>query len=128
MPPSEVDTRGLLYLTGVFVLDWKNTAENKSSAKLLHEGEPPQNSNFVRKLLPGNERVLCLNEATGEVLWTHEYECPYMMVATYANGPRVTLAVDGGHVYSLGAESRLSCLRVEDGSVAWERDLRIDYG
>jgi outer membrane protein assembly factor BamB len=60
----------------VFVLDWKNTAKDKSNAKLLHEGEPPQNSNFVRKLLPGNERVHCLNEATGEVLWTHEYECP----------------------------------------------------
>ena len=50
------------------------------------------------------------------------------MVATYANGPRVTPAVDDGHVYSLGAEGRLSCLQVEDGTVAWERDLQKSYG
>src|SRR5690242_14286284 len=26
---------------------------------------------------PGTERVLCLDEADGKVLWKHEYDCPY---------------------------------------------------
>src|SRR5215813_8240740 len=34
---------------------------------------------FDRGSVPGTERVLCLNEADGKVVWKHEYDCPYTM-------------------------------------------------
>ena len=110
----------------VYVVDWIGSKVD-GSPKLLHEGEVPKNTNFVRQLLPGRERVLCLDESNGEILWTHEYDCPYSTVATYAIGPRATPTVDGDHVYTLGAEGNLNCLRVTDGSVVWSKDYKVDY-
>jgi outer membrane protein assembly factor BamB len=101
----------------VFVMDRISDLPDLQAGKLLHEKDPPQNRNFVRRLLPGSERVVCLRESDGEVLWTHQYECPYTTVATYAIGPRCTPTVDGARVYTLGEEGDLSCLNVDDGSV-----------
>ena len=36
--------------------------------------EPGTNINFVRARIPGRERVLCLKESDGELLWEHSYE------------------------------------------------------
>lgn len=71
-----------VYGERVFVMDWvPGTAD---AAEFLHEGAPPGNQNFVRKILPGTERVLCLRESDGKVLWSHQYDCAYSSVATYA--------------------------------------------
>lgn len=78
-----------------------------------------------RSELQGSERVLCFDAASGESLWTHEYDCPYRI--SYAEGPRCTPAVDGDRVYTLGAEGNLCCLNVTDGKVVWERSLKTDY-
>ena len=42
---------------------------------------------FDRREVRGFERVLCLSEADGQVLWKYEYECPYTI--SYPAGPRV---------------------------------------
>lgn len=100
-------------------------------------------------MLPGTERVVCLDEADGKILWTHEYDCPYTTAGDYAIGPRVTPTVGGGRGVPLQATfgmaiappvaegnsifimsySRKSwCLRVaEDGlsaEVAWQGNTR----
>lgn len=111
----------------VFVMDRSEASEDLQSGKLLHEGEAPKNYNFVRRLLPGNERVLCLRETDGKQLWTHTYDCPYTSVAMYAIGPRCTPTVDGDRVYTLGAEGDLFCLSVLDGSVVWHRNFVNDF-
>ncbi|MBC8003647.1 MAG: PQQ-like beta-propeller repeat protein [Opitutaceae bacterium] len=85
----------------------------------------PSNA-FSRGEIPGTERVLCLNEADGKILWQHEYECAYTV--SYASGPRVTPAVDDGRVYTLGTEGNLLCLDAEMGTVLWSHDFRKDYG
>jgi outer membrane protein assembly factor BamB len=110
----------------VFVLDRVAPFIDPDEAQLLHD-VAPDNSNFVRRLLPGKERVVCLNEADGAILWTHEYDCPYTVATTYANGPRATPAVDDGHVYTLGTEGHLVCLRIADKELIWSRDLKDDY-
>ena len=79
-----------------------------------------------RTQLQGQERVLCLDAASGETLWTHSYDRPYAI--SYAVGPRATPAVDGDRVYTLGAEGNLKCLSTDDGSVVWEKDLQAAYG
>lgn len=81
--------------------------------------------NFERKNFSGIERVLCLNESTGEVLWKHEYPVKYTI--SYPAGPRCTPVVDENFVYVLGAEGNLVCLAVESGDVQWEVDLRKRY-
>ena len=72
------------------------------------------------------ERVLCLNETDGQVLWKHEYECPYTI--SYPAGPRVAPMVSEGKVYTLGAEGNLLCLDAASGRVLWSRDFKKDFG
>jgi outer membrane protein assembly factor BamB len=65
------------------------------------------------------ERVLCLDEKTGEVLWTHAYPAMYTM--QYSAGPRATPTVDGDRVYTLGAEGNLFCLDAKTGKPIWSK-------
>src|SRR4026207_2173445 len=41
----------------------------------LAKGAANPSSPWGRGEIPGNERVLCLNEADGKILWQHEYDC-----------------------------------------------------
>jgi outer membrane protein assembly factor BamB len=74
---------------------------------------------------PAQERVLCLDEATGKVLWEHSYECRYSI--QYPAGPRATPLVSGGKVYTLGAMGDLLCLDAASGRVIWSKNFRKDY-
>lgn len=82
--------------------------------------------NFERKSFTGSERVHCLDAATGKVIWTHEYPVTYGI--SYPAGPRCTPTVDGGKVYTLGAEGHLFCFDAQSGSIAWSKELKKEYG
>jgi len=82
--------------------------------------------NFDRREFSGTERVHCLEEATGKVLWTHEYPVKYSI--SYPAGPRCTPVVYDGLVYTLGAEGHLFCLSTDNGKVVWSHDLKTEYG
>ncbi len=86
----------------------------------------PKGQNFERGKIPGAERVLCLDEKTGAILWKHEYDCPYDV--SYPSGPRVTPVVRDGRVYTLGTEGHLFCLDADSGKVRWAREFKMDYG
>ncbi|MFH1266914.1 MAG: PQQ-binding-like beta-propeller repeat protein, partial [Planctomycetota bacterium] len=73
----------------------------------------------------GRERVLCLDEATGKILWTHAYPCAYSVA--YGSGPRATPTVQGDRVYTLGAMGDLFCLDSAAGRVVWQKNLAGDY-
>ena len=77
------------------------------------------------KGVTGVERVLCLDQANGQLIWKHEYPVRYTM--SYPAGPRCTPIVDGGLVYTLGGEGNLFCFRVKDGEIVWSKDLVKDY-
>lgn len=81
---------------------------------------------FARGEIPGTERVLCLNEADGKILWEHTYDCPYTV--SYAAGPRCTPLVRDGRVYTLGTEGNLFCLDAASGKVVWSREFKKDFG
>ncbi len=78
-----------------------------------------------RTELAGRERVLCLDAATGALLWEHIYDCRYGI--SYAAGPRCTPTVADGKVYALGAEGNLVCLDAATGRVVWQKDFKQDY-
>ena len=80
---------------------------------------------FQRSIINGTERVLCLDEASGKILWQHEYDCPYTV--SYPAGPRATPLVSEGKVYTLGAEGNLFCLDTKDGKVIWSHEFKKDY-
>jgi outer membrane protein assembly factor BamB len=97
--------------------------------RILAEGaKNPKESFPMRpsKGIPGSERVLCLNEADGKLLWKHEYECPY--TCSYPLGPRTTAVVHDGKVYTLGTEGNLFCFDAGTGKVLWSHEFKKDYG
>jgi outer membrane protein assembly factor BamB len=83
------------------------------------------NSPDARNELQGHERVLCLDAATGSLIWKEQYRRPYRL--SYAAGPRATPTVDNGKVYTLGAHGDLLCLDVERGAVIWRKDLEKEF-
>jgi outer membrane protein assembly factor BamB len=81
---------------------------------------------FEQTTIPGTERVLCLNEADGKILWQHDYDCPYTV--SYPAGPRASPLVDEGRVYTLGTEGHLLCLDATTGKVLWSKVFTKQYG
>jgi outer membrane protein assembly factor BamB len=94
--------------------------------RVLPDGVSAPASGFSRATLEGKERVLCLDEATGKVLWTHAYDCTYRI--GYPAGPRATPAVAGGKVYTLGTMGDLCCLDAESGKLLWSKNFPKEYG
>ena len=92
----------------VFVLDWLEDPESRT--------------------LDGTERLVALDEETGEQLWAHEWATSYRMLqVSYAIGPRATPTVDGDRVYALGASGNLRCIDVESGELIWQKNYIDDY-
>jgi outer membrane protein assembly factor BamB len=98
----------------VYLLDYERTS-----------GEIANNPG-AKDQLTGQERVRCLDAATGDVIWEYAYQQPYAI--SYGSGPRATPTVDGDLVYALGAEGRLTCLTAGKGDLVWSRDFKQDYG
>ena len=89
----------------VFVLDYQETPGSRT--------------------MDGHERLLVLDEETGEVLWTREWPATYRNIHfKFAIGPRATPTVDGERVYVLGAAGDAVVLRRRDG----RSDLARRYG
>jgi outer membrane protein assembly factor BamB len=102
----------------VYVMDRQLPADAKPA--------PAAQTGFMKRTQkPGSERVLCLNEADGKLLWKHEYDCPYTV--QYDSGPRTTPLVHDHNVYTVGAEGNLFCLDTDQGKVIWSHDFKKDY-
>jgi outer membrane protein assembly factor BamB len=73
------------------------------------------------------QRALALDERTGQILWTREWNANYAgLEAVFAVGPRATPTVDGNRVYVLGTMGNLLALDVSDGRVLWQKDFVAD--
>jgi outer membrane protein assembly factor BamB len=91
------------------------------------QGKLPERKPGERTLpvIPGNERVLCLDARTGSKVWEHIYDCAYRI--SYPSGPRATPLVSDGRVFTLGAMGDLLCLSARDGKVIWQRQFLKDF-
>jgi outer membrane protein assembly factor BamB len=94
--------------------------------RVLAPGSRDPDDPFKPSGSTGKERMVCLDEATGKPLWTHEYDCKYQI--SYPCGPRATPAVEGDKVYTLGAMGDLNCLETASGKVLWSKNFVHDYG
>jgi outer membrane protein assembly factor BamB len=75
----------------------------------------------------GTERAMALDEKTGTILWTQEWPADYTGIS-WPVGPRATPTVDEDRVYVVGADGKMFCLNVKDGSIVWKKDFVADYG
>ncbi|MDP7655333.1 MAG: PQQ-binding-like beta-propeller repeat protein [Roseibacillus sp.] len=105
----------------VFVMD------RQAKPYVTEKLKPGSNVNFARGRIPGWERILCLDESSGEVIWEHSYRADYSSVYPYAIGPRTTPLVHDGMVYTLGAEGHLHACTVDGGQLVWHRNILKDY-
>lgn len=94
--------------------------------KQLPEGVREGGNPFQRSRTNATERVLCLSDRDGSVLWRYEYDCPYTV--SYPAGPRTTPVIHDDRVYTLGAEGHLFCFEADTGKVIWSKNFRTDYG
>lgn len=81
--------------------------------------------NFQRLKFNGTERVICLDEKTGNIVWKHDYPVEYSI--SYPSGPRCTPTIENDRVYVLGAEGHLFCFNLNDGSILWSKELKQEY-
>lgn len=93
--------------------------------KQLPQGTEEVADPFKRGRTPASERILCLDDKDGSVIWKHEYECPYTV--SYPAGPRTTPVVMDGRLYTLGSEGHLFCLGAEKGNVIWSKEIKVEY-
>ena len=92
----------------VFVLDYQETPGTRT--------------------MDGTERLLCLDEGTGAILWTHEWPTTYRnLLGSFATGPRATPTVDGDRVYVVGAGGMILSLDTETGQPLWQLDTVTEY-
>ena len=70
----------------------------------------------------GRERVVCINAASGKLIWEHLYNIDYGDLQ-YGKGPRATPTVHADRVYTIGATGELRCLDAASGSLVWAKSL-----
>jgi outer membrane protein assembly factor BamB len=75
------------------------------------------------------ERIVVLDESTGKILWTKEWETDYSpMVDVWSIGPVATPTVDGDRVYVVGRMGDMLALNIADGKVLWQKNYERDFG
>ena len=81
---------------------------------------------FVQGARNGQSSVAALNRADGKQVWVKA------LGPAGDNdrgpGPRSTPTVDGDRMYVLTESGDLACLRVQDGTVVWQRNILKEFG
>ena len=76
----------------------------------------------------GNEEIIeCRTVFLGEPVWKHAYRCYYRSQIAPDNGPRAVPAIHAGKVYTLGADGKFHCLKLDNGEVVFQVDLQEKY-
>ena len=69
-----------------------------------------------------------LDASSGNVKWTFAYPSHYRDRFGFDEGPRSAPTVDGGQVFTYGAEGMLHCVDAKTGAQQWSVDLVSDFG
>lgn len=73
-----------------------------------------------------DEMLLAYDVADGKPLWATKTGRAYR--ENMGNGPRGTPTVDNGHVYALGANGDLACVKTDKGDLVWQQNILDEYG
>jgi outer membrane protein assembly factor BamB len=80
---------------------------------------------YVQMMSGRQSAVASLNRANGALVWSRT-------LGPGGNndrgpGPRSTPTIDGDRLYVLTENGELACLRIQDGSVVWQRNILKDF-
>ena len=93
--------------------------------RVLNEGAKNPDNPFGRVGVSGTDRLLCLDEKTGEQLWKFEHKVEYRVM--YAAGTRCTPTVDGDLTFWLDTMGDLFALETKTGKLVWKKNYRADF-
>ncbi|MFW6286816.1 MAG: PQQ-binding-like beta-propeller repeat protein, partial [Candidatus Sumerlaeota bacterium] len=117
---SEFPEEGLLY-------KWKVDIGPGYSSPAITNGRVYITDRFETPDGRDVERLLCLRENNGEIIWTIAWPAAYKSIG-YATGPRSMPLVHDGRVYVLGSMGRLTCVDDSTGTEMWSKDYVEDFG
>lgn len=69
-----------------------------------------------------DEMLYCLDENTGNMLWSTEVG--RLLTNNWGDGPRGTPTIEGDRVYAMGGQGTLICAKISDGKVLWKKTMR----
>jgi outer membrane protein assembly factor BamB len=125
-PRRDADVRGVRITT-----DWKTAPPDPAWRKPIGEGWSSLavvgDRLFTQEQAGKVERVICLDTATGRLLWAHE-DTSRHTDSQGGDGPRATPTFADGRLYTLGATGILNCLDAASGARKWHRDIGQDAG
>jgi outer membrane protein assembly factor BamB len=75
----------------------------------------------------GNEVTEALDAGTGKTLWTDEYPTKFKPEVGGGDGPLCVPVIQGGRVFTFGAEGMLTCLDAATGKRLWQRNTHADF-
>ncbi len=81
---------------------------------------------FTMGLRGQQEFVIAVDVASGKEVWSAPAGPKYPN--GWGDGPRCTPTIDGDHVYAVGGQGLLVCLKKSDGKEVWSKSLVKDLG
>jgi outer membrane protein assembly factor BamB len=75
--------------------------------------------------------AICLDVKTGKEIWVQRFDRGTKSddyLTGWGGGPRSTPTIDGDHAYFLSDLGELACLKTNDGSKVWSKNLKNDFG
>jgi len=76
----------------------------------------------------GKEVTESLDAASGKTIWTDEHPTTFAPQVGGGDGPLCVPVIQGGRVFTFGAEGVLTCLDAATGKQLWLRDTHTDFG
>lgn len=101
---------------------WQKKIGNGWSGPVVADGKL-----ILHDRVNNREVVTCYDAITGDRKWEYRYFTSYRDQFGFDSGPRATPTISGDHVYTFGAEGRLSCLNFADGSLIWSVDTKKKF-
>lgn len=99
---------------------WRTRIGIGYSSVIIAEGKAFTMGHDARS---GEDIVYAKDATTGDVIWTHRYECnPFAML--HKGGPGASPLIYDGHVYTLSKDGHFFKFDMETGEVIWEKDLK----
>jgi outer membrane protein assembly factor BamB len=80
---------------------------------------------YVQGVREHESTVFCLSRRDGKTAWATGLAG--RMEQDRGSGPRGTPTLDGDHLYALAENGELACLRAQDGTKVWRRNILQDF-
>jgi outer membrane protein assembly factor BamB len=96
---------------------WKNQIGVGFSSMVIAQGKLVTIGNQ-----DDQDRVQCFETTDGKPCWEHSYPAP-LDDRYFEGGPTSTPTIDGDRVYFLSRAGDVGCLRLQDGTVVWTKNL-----